>query len=525
MLDMRSGRRKSRRRGAALVLVLIFGVGALMLVTTMLNLSDTGAKSEGRRHQAKALSMVVRYGVAMALTEINRGRAESGYTDPTGNGLGTILTGAGAYSDGLEGWPVRTNGTTGQLLGRFRAIMTSNGVAPNQVHVLSVVAVYPDFSNPVELAAAEIEIRRGKPPYDRNALSIRGDSDAGGAAGVNGEGNKVDISGNDPTLGAVAVPAVNISDPDAYLTFIANAAKFGTIVGVGGSDAASVTNDDSGILSEANLLKIAEGINTRVETIKTTGTKLNTLSLAALTAGAVPLNGNYYVESSLDISGTLTGSGTLVIGADVLINSKVDWDGEIIIANENGAKITVPSGKELNVFGPKGMLAVQGVVVAGDTAPTGDMGLQVKGRVNVTGALTILGNTNSATFLQAYNGSRIDVNGIMTVMGNKLTMDIETGAELNVNGSLALITPDGSAVGVNIPFRNGVGMELNFINTNFDASLSILGNFFDPNGTILPVSTPSYWERAPRTVLQAQITRLGTDTAVPHTGTYQMPTS
>jgi hypothetical protein len=485
--------------------VLIFGVGTLMLVTTMLTLSDTSAKSEGQRHRAKALQMVVRYGIGQALIEINRSRAETGYTDPTGNGFGTILTGAGPYSDGLQGWPVRTNGTTGQLLGRFRSVVrTTSGV-----HVLSVVAVYPDFTNPVEMAAAEIEIRRGKPPFDRNALSIRGDADAGGAPGVTGFSNKVDIYGNDPTAGAQPVPAVNVSDPSSYASFISNVNKFGTVSGVGGVDSHTVTQNDAGILSEANLLKIAEGINARVLDIKTSGTNLNATSLALLTAGALPLDGDFYIDSSMNITTPLVGSGTLVIAKDVLISSKVDWDGEIILANEDGARLRVDQGSELNVFGPKGVLAVQGVVVAGDTAPTGNMGISVKGRLNVDGAFTVMGNTNSATLFVQEPGARIDVTGIMTVMGNNLAMDLDNGSELNVYGSLALVTPSGSARGVDIDFVNGVGMKLTFINTNFDESLSILGGFFDPAGKILPVSTPSYWERAPKLVLASQTTTLG----------------
>ena len=55
-IDPRTGRKmRAKRRGAALVLVLIFSVGALAMVTTMLTMSDKAAKQQGETERQKNL--------------------------------------------------------------------------------------------------------------------------------------------------------------------------------------------------------------------------------------------------------------------------------------------------------------------------------------------------------------------------------------------------------------------------------------------------------------------------------------
>lgn len=487
----RTRAREDRRRGAAMVLVLIFGTGALMLVATMLSLSTLSVRAEAQRHDEKVLAAVVRQGVAMSVNEINRRRLEPGYVDPTGCGFGGILVGP----DGQEGWPVRASG--GRLLGRFRSMIRTEVRTDGARHILSVVAVWPSFADPRLMAAGEVELRRGTPPFDRNALSVRGDADAGGAPGVYGTSNQVDIVDL-----SYSVPAVNISDESSYQAFLSNVSQFGSVSGYGGADGATTTSVDSGLLDQTTLQQIAAGIDARVTGVRATGTRVDSTMIAS----GAPLTGEFYIDAStlIDSSQTLTGSGTLVIAADVDVLGSIDWDGDVIVANASGARLDV--GGRVDVTG---VLSVQGI--GGAT----NMGVSVGngGRIAVDGAFPLLGDDTSDALLQYASGARILVDGIMTVMGNDLAMEFSTGGELYVSGSLALVTPAGSETGVDIRFRNGTHMDLAYDAGQFDEGLNALGAFFDPNGVLLPVSVPGYWERAPLLVKQAQDTALAGDPA------------
>ncbi len=509
------GDRRARREGAALVIVMIFGVGALTLVLTLLSLGQAGAKVESERHQDKALHAVARYGAAMAINEVNRERLTPiSYDDPTGNGDGCILFDNGTGGDGLEGWRVRT--ADGKLLGRFRAMVRTEVDGATTRNILSVVAAWPELltdmnevrsrvqKGQMRLAAVEVEIRRGRPYFDRNAFSVRGDADAGSSPGVYGRSNQVNIRGN-------GVPAVNISDLSTYNTFLGNLNQFGTVSGLDPDtssaavdEADTVTNDDTGLLDEEVLTEIADGIDGRVTTILGSGTEI---TAAQASSGATLPGGTYFIDDDVTIGNgnTLSGSGTLVITESVEIVGTLDWDGTVIVANSHDAKVEVKG--RLNVTG---VLAIQGI---GDEA---DMGVTVRngGRLTVDGpgAFTILTSPKSdgheKTLFNYESGARIDVDGIFSVLGSGIDMDFDTGAEVAVTGSMAIVTPTNATQGVDIRFRPGAQMELNFNGDNFDGAVNALGAFFDPDGTILPVSIPGYVERGAITVLEQQETTL-----------------
>ena len=60
------------RRGAALVVVLIFGLGVLVLVSGLLLLCQTSSRVESELQREQDLQAVLRAGVATSLNEINR---------------------------------------------------------------------------------------------------------------------------------------------------------------------------------------------------------------------------------------------------------------------------------------------------------------------------------------------------------------------------------------------------------------------------------------------------------------------
>lgn len=491
-----------RRRGAALVLVMIFGVGALMLVSTLLALSGASAKVEGSRQRDTALHFVARHGLASSITEINRRRSGlpradgTAYTDPTGNGFGCILIDP---VDAQAGYAVYTNeGGDRRLLGRFKTMIDSS-VTPK---ILSVVAVDGPF--PADMAAAqalidqgrlryvtaEVEIVTGRLQFDRNAISVRGDAMAGGKDGIHGASNQVKIYGNN-------VPAVNVSNTDAHAAFLSTINGWGAFEGLDPDTNAAattrprtLTNDDSGLLSQETLEKIAQGMNDRVAGVMASG--------AAITSASGTLaRGDYYIDSNLVIANgaTLTGSGTLVINKGVQITGNLNWTGDVIVANSTDAMVNVKGN--LNV---DGVLAVQGMGAATSMGVT----VQSGGSVNVgtpsnPGAFTMLGGTNTRSPILFENGAEgATVHGIMSIMGNDLAMLFDTGAKMNIQGSLAFVTPEDSTTGLDIEFRNGAHMTVNYTDAKFDGALTRLGAFYDPNQSILPVSVTTYVESAGR---------------------------
>lgn len=515
-MRLRSTAERRRRRGAALVLVLIFAVGALMLVSTMLALSNASAKVEGARQRDTALHFVARAGIASALTEINRDRSglpngdNTAYADPTGNGFGCILVDP---VDGGAGYAVYTNeGASRRLLGRFKTKVDKT-VTPK---VLSVVAVDGPFPADTTAAAtafdegrlryitAEVQIVVGKLQFDRNAISVRGDALAGGRNGIHGASNQVHIYGND-------VPAVNISDEDAHDAFESNISGWGTFSGWdpdsntewedGGSGPTQIagrkttlTNEEAGLLSQETLDKIADGIDARVAEVIATGTKITTSTGTFGSPSDNPPR-TFYIDDVLDIpnSGNLTGYGTLVINKGLTVTGDLNWTGNVIVANSDNALVYVKGTVNVD-----GILAVQGM---GDAV---SMGIYVKGKVNVgtptsPGAFTLLGSANTQAPIQFDNGSQgAEVYGIMSIMGNDLNMDFDTGAKLDVTGSLAFVTPEDSTTGLDVEFRNGAQMTVSYTAANFDGALSRLGAFYDPTQSILPVSCTTYVEDAAR---------------------------
>lgn len=503
------------RRGAALVIVLIFAVGALMLVSTMLALSGASAKVEGSRQRDTAVHFVARHGLASAITEINRKRSGlpkadgTAYGDPTGNGFGCILVDPW---DGGAGYAVYTNeGANKRLLGRFKTKIDSS-VTPK---VLSVVAVDGAFPTDMTAAqalldrgrlrfvAAEVQIVTGRLQFDRNAISIRGNAMAGGRDGIHGASNQVKIYGNN-------VPAVNISDATAHAAFSADIGGWGVFSGLDPltntimDDSSSgaqqlidrrktLTNDEAGLLSQETLDKIAEGIDTRVASIMATGTEV-TATTGTLT------NGTYFINSNLDIpnSGTLKGSGTLVINKGMTITGTLDWTGEVIVANSDDAMVNV-----------KGDLIVDGVLAVQGMGDATSMGVYIRSGGGVTvgttanpGAFTLLGSANTQSPIHFDNGSKgAFVNGIMSIMGNDLSMRFDTGAKMDIQGSLAFVTPEDSSAGLDVEFRNGAHMTVNYSDAKFDGALTRLGQFYDPTQSILPVSVTTYVESAGRRTL------------------------
>lgn len=532
-LTSRSGRR-GRRRGAALVIVMIFGVGALMLVSTLLSLTNSTVTSEYDRHRVKQMPMVVKAGIAAALNEINRDRLDGPY-DPDNDGPGALVSDPAGTSGNQDGIPVTT--PDGILLGRFRSHVETDYGGVSGRNVLVVVAVWPSFTAPAgwtneeylnrrRLACAEVEIQRGRPPFPANALSLTGPTSVGG-------GNQFEISGNpkikmsDPSI---SVPAVNITDATTHADFqsdVIGSLNAGDLIqgadsdnpGVSGSNMDTVTNEEAGLLKETTLDQIANGIDARVTAaLAGLGTTSTAITQAMVDAQSVLPNGTYVVNNDLDFKNeTLTGSGTLIITEEIVLQSggKIVWDGEVIVADDNDAEVEVQSGADIVV---DGIFAILNRTDQNDTRVAVGPG---GGTIDVTGAFVFLSDVSAASSggnvgLSLNAGARIFVDGIFALMGEGINLNVDNGTELEVTGSTVITVPEGATQGLN-QFRMKDKVTLTFDNPNFNSALDDLGEFFDPSGQLLPVSMPSYWERSTATVLSDQETKLAT------TGPWGMP--
>lgn len=493
---------------------MLFALGAATLVTMLLSMSTANIKGEFGDHQVKELAQVVRVGMASALNEINRRRLDSTFTDPDGTGFGSMcrVGTTGSYTVGV---PVRTNGSTGRILGYFRTDVYKSGTKK----VIRVVAAWPDFTNPKQLAGAEMAISRGRPPFPANPLSLTGDLSAGGAPTLNvGNGAKVIV--NDSTY---EVPAINVSDTSVYnqvkgSTF---AGEFTTLAGADpdspgnpATGANTITNAPAGVLNDTTLDTIASNIDAYVQAHNSTA-EATSLITAATANGATynatkdELSGSatfgsatdvYFVDvADLDeIKGQINGTGTLVITAstddtlDILNGGELNWNGNVIVQSSSNS-ITLEVNGKMRV---NGILCIQSKDQGGGDANLvlGHGGGQA-GTLNVDGSLLILSDHESDFVTPS--GSGLNVKGTFAYMGDNIGLDLGGGAKVNIEGSMALNVPPGASEGLQELRFDGGEAVFGWNRSEFDQSMDMLGAFLDPNDQFLPLAFKGYWEAQP----------------------------
>src|SRR5688500_8658508 len=123
---MRNRERFERRRGAALVLVLLFAVGALAMTTTLLAMSTKGKQMQGETERQKKLQAVLKAGIAAAINEINRDEAVTPLNyDEHGDGVGALTAWNGTNAPGI---PVIVDvAGRKETLGFYRTVITKSG--------------------------------------------------------------------------------------------------------------------------------------------------------------------------------------------------------------------------------------------------------------------------------------------------------------------------------------------------------------------------------------------------------------
>ncbi|MCO5165364.1 MAG: hypothetical protein M9894_03225 [Planctomycetes bacterium] len=491
----------SRRRGAALVLVMIFGVGALMLVTTMLSLTDSSAKSVGEMHAQKNLTLVLKTGMATAMAELLDG------TDPGNDGVGTISGGNGNPG-------VAVTSPTGTLLGRYRVALDTTSTPGKTIMV--VCAAHPDFANPRRLAACEVEVATGVLTGNANALSFSGDTD---------DDNKFQGPANASHLQIRApdgdVPAVNLMDSGLHSSFNSVITPKATIIGQDkdnpeslGSGSASVTNNPPGVLNETTMSAVRTGVVQLAAQVKASPTQTLSTSLGTQTLANT---GNYYINGHTTVNGTFKGSGTLVIEGNLTVNNgaKLDWNGTIIVignvSNPNGhnADVLLKSGGKLDMDHANSQSFL--FVVGQDTKITAEPG--AGSQRDITGGLLLLSGPNEDAKFEFKSGGGSDgfnINGIMAAYGSKLSFTAANGYNMALTGSLAFVTQEGGN-GRYTEFKkeNGGTVSLTFNGGVFNQALTKLGTFMAGNPNATPPAFGAYWERPATTVLLHQNSILG----------------
>lgn len=514
---------RSRRRGAALVLVLVFGLGALMLVSTLLAISDASTKAEYGRHRTQTLHQVLKAGFADAIHELNKHWWSSAYKDKGNDGFGA-LTGEDADGDGMpDGVPVRgpdpdgANPRLGELLGYYRTHVETRGTAPNDYQVLVVVACWPSFREPQYVVSAEAKVSAGTESVvrrltDRNSFFMNVD-----------DGTDVDFkisdkadAGADVTMTAPDndVPAVNITAPAVYEYFLSDVAP--ELAALSGGDAAgtgdnavgadTVTNQDAGILNEETIQAVRDGLNTYVTN--------NLAGATPITGTGVYLNGPsriYKIATDVNLGsgGAIVGEGTLIITRKLALAKEAvfDWTGDIIVVEDSNAVLE---------FKKEAVASIDGVVSIISSDADAKLKLAKDTVFTVDGAVLLVAGTDEKAKLTMKKELDITVNGIFTIVGSEVEVKMDKGdgdalKSFEVNGSFGVIVPSGSEGSkVKFEFKKNSDAAFSFDNGNFESALGDLETFFGtgPGGAGGQVPTTmtltTYWEGNAQLVKDAQ---------------------
>ncbi len=540
---------KGDQRGAALVVVLIFGLGAMTLVLLLMSLTQASLAHETSRHRRKVLHTVLLRGAALSLHELNLARHQErsllgdADVDPGQDGVGALLrTRAydGTYaSDAEAATPagqqgVAVLGPRGYRLGYVRAAVVRELVDGRWQRVLLVAAATPDFLDPQETASAKLLVDDALPAFlrDRQAFSV-----VGGAGGSSGTANDLDIGkAAELTITSTVpgVPAVNVSDPVWHEAFVDAITKpDGSLtnkVSITGSDAdgdivsglGTVMNEEPGIIDPQLADDMTASLDELARDIMTsqnghTGTDLRhylqdtygawgdtngdgNVDYADITDDVpsgeyVIPEGDYYVSAATTRIGEgvgLTGTGNLIVAGDFSVKGDFAWDGNVVVTHERdqslgeNARLYVESGGRVQI-GPNDPESVL-AVNGGDSNVGGEKVTYEAAsgsRLEVNGVFLLTASADNEEFSD--HGSRTTVNGVALMLGDGVDYQVESGGGWEVNGSMVLATPEGAINGADVRIKNGSKSRFTFDDPNFNSALNTFSQFVDTVG--LPKET------------------------------------
>jgi hypothetical protein len=523
---MRGAREGGGRRGAALVLVMVFGIGALSMVVTLLSLTQSGAKTSAELQRQRNLNVVLKAGIAAALNELNR-NISAAY-DPGADGVGALTRpGASGATTGIPLTVATADGQT-RTLGFYRTTIVKDS---SNRDILRVVAAWPSFTAPAsqqELAAAELQVTVGAPMGDFRPFNISGslspskvNFDIKSGADIDTVGIDVNPSGHtDPDQ--ANVPGANVTDSrlvgasGEFITQFVNKSDefFGSDPNDPGStaqDANTVTNNQSSTFNDTTLQAARAHYTSQLDAVLDTNaftTLLGGSSSWSGSGGSTPTiigtGGTYVVSSPLTISGKVKGSGTLYVKRSITIASGADfeWDGDIIIAGYDGshaiaedATFNLNNGAELDLDGNLVMLGSDVTLNAQSGHSTNTV---------IDGALLLMSN-DTKTVTMNMDTAGFTVEGVTVTYSEKFHYDGKAGSNPVFRSLNTVFT--GTDSGNDLHFEIAGKLDLRYDNTQVVESMS--GIWSALGSTVQgKLEANSYWERASRQVLADQATQL-----------------
>lgn len=508
---------RDQRRGAALVIVTIFGLGALMLVSTLLALTDSGTRFSAENQRHRRLTAVLKVGIADALNEINRDAVEGNY-DPNGDGVGAIVR---EGTTGTAGVPVRVTTATGvtEVIGYYRATVRHDAGRD----ILTVVAAWPSFAetNPERrlLAAAELEVTPGDMIVDQRPIQIDGS-----AASVQYDvdaANHLHVDGvDDHSSDQATVPAANVSDDAMRDRF--------TLDGDGDAEGGSEDAENDSFVEGADTFVGQDpnnpgGTATGSDTVtQQTPKTINQETLEAarayysqvvadalanplttvLTAGAhgdtsLSENKTYVVPGGLTVEGTFTGTGTLIVQNQLQIDHGNDliWNGDLIIAGYHTVTYTIDGAAQFQLKNGSTITVNGNLIMLGENtqlqAQSGNAGGST-----VNGALLMLTEPRKDAQLQVDGGTDFLVNGIMAIYGEQIQWQNKNGAKFTAAAmNLVMDSTDASSNALQVQFDSGAHTKLLYDNAAVKAAVQgikvALGSSVQSTKVV-----HSYWEGA-----------------------------
>lgn len=433
---------EDRERGAALAIVFLFMLLLMGMVTILLLSSQRSAAGTSADLRSREMQLVLRSGVAEALSELSSG------VDSGADGVGAI----GGDATGLE---VSVDGRT---LGVVRVIVDSSD--PDRV-VLRAVAAWPSLAAPRSTAAAEILLTRDDP------TAVFGNDGPLIFSGPMGDTSKIrpdgEVTITDPTQ---VKPALNVEDSSLLADFIADFVNDPevSLFGLGGTGEDTTTSIAGNALDNAALDSIANSLFDYASNVtpdgtivgdKSGGAKITVDHLNVGGAGQVTYFGganNMRIESGA----TVTGSGTLIINRRLEVDDggTLIWDGDVIVLGaQNHAKLEVQDGT-IQVTGNLIAVPDPSSNKRADIRVSSDGNLTVKGSL-----LTISAGTGEAEFHidgsgGGSSGADVNVDGVLAMLGDKIDFRIGGGGksnekgELTVKGGMVFAVPTGDPDGL-----------------------------------------------------------------------------
>lgn len=499
-----------REQGAALIIVLVFMLGIIALVLLVVPAAQKNLESEGISNRQRSLEFILQQGIHDALHEAK----ENVDYDAIANDAGAVgvapkagWTAGGTFNDFGTGTVVTLNGRN---QGAYMAVIRTDAAG---IQILNVVAAYPDFTNPRELVAAQVQMEASLQGLfgDRSAISF-----AGNLAGTSGTGsgnfgwanngdqtvqinatNSYDPDGAGP-LSSVYAPAVNISDPDFYNGFMnefvndPTHGEGGTDDGLGleGGDIGDLTNTttvvaDTIAQEPSSTQRVNEDfLEQWIHHWRDAGNQTpdQTISTNSTWTGGGPNELTFLTASQLKSGNVITGSGTLVIRGNLTMSggAQINWDGDVIMVPNGGSgqgKLIV-NDAQINVTG--------GLVLAPDPDDNKTVGLYTNhadAAVTVTGSLLAIQAGTGIAEISIQKGGELKVDGLLGMLGDNIGLEVrgEPGAltndpgrsKLNISGSTVVGVPPGGSGLQKLRFDANSDAVFEFDNTKFEAGVQL----------------------------------------------------